>query len=74
MPRKSPIGEILRLAERFGYVAVVFYVRLWDCGNDGSLWVHPSAVINIPSGSGSTNTNIQTTDGEVVPINVSRYV
>ena len=53
------------------YFAVVFSVIIWDDGQDGSLWVHPSTVINIPPGSGKINTNIQTPHGEVVMVNVS---
>ena len=38
----------------------------------GNLWVHPSAVINVPPGSGNINTTIQTPKEEVVPVTVSR--
>ena len=37
-----------------------------------SLWCHLSAVINIPPGSGNTNTTIETTDGEVIPVILSQ--
>ena len=55
------------------YAAVVQSVRLWDCGRGYSLWVHPSAVINIMLGSGDINITIQTPDGEVVLFNVSQF-
>ena len=35
------------------------------------MWVHPSAVIKIPVGSGNINTTIQTINREVVPTIVS---
>ena len=71
MPHRSSIGKIQRLSDLVKDVAVVNSVRLWDLGHDGSLWVHPSAVINIMPRSGNINTTIQTTDGEVVPVTVS---
>ena len=52
-------------------VAIVFSIRLCDHGNDWSLWVHPSAVMNIPTRSGNMNTTIKAPEGEAAPIIVS---
>ena len=65
MQRQAPVGAIRRLDDQVEYDTVVHYVRLWDRGHDGSLWVHPSEVINIPPVYGNINTTIQTPDGEV---------
>ena len=74
MPLRDPVGKIQSLDDRVKGVTVICSVRLWDRGHDGSMWVHPSVVINIPPVSWNINTTIQTPDGEVVPITVSRYV
>ena len=71
MIRQSPVGDILLPSDRVKDVAIVCSVRLWYHGHDGYLWFHPSAVINIPTGSGNISTTIQTPEGEVVPITVS---
>ena len=73
IPQKSPICDIRSSDERIKYFKVACTVRIWDRGHDGSLWVHPSAVINIPLGSGNISTTIQTPKGEVVPVTVYRY-
>ena len=46
--------------------------NLWVWASDGSQWVYFSAVINILPRSGNINTTIQTPDGEVVPVTMSR--
>ena len=71
MPSQSPERNIWILADQVKYIAVSKPVRLWDHGHYGYLWVHPSAVINIPPGSSNINTIIQTTNGEVVLVIVS---
>ena len=71
MPRREPAVRTRSPDERVEYVAVVISVKLCDRGNNGSLWVHLSAVINILSGSGNIDTTIQTPHGEVVMVNVS---
>ena len=73
MTCQLPIGKIRRPADGVDDVTVARTVRLWDCGQDGSLWVYTSAVINISPGSGNSSTTIQTPNGEVILINVSRY-
>ena len=72
MPLRSALGNIWRHVDWVGNIAVVCSIRIWDRSHVGSLWVHPSAVINIPPGSGNINTNIQTPYGEVVLITVYR--
>ena len=72
MPQQSPVGDIWSPSYRIEDVAVALTVRLWDRGNDMSLWVHPSSVINIAPIYGNISTNIQTPEEEVVPITVSR--
>ena len=72
VPRRSPVGNIRRPDNQVKYVAVVCSVRLWDRGHNGSLWVHPSAVINLPPESGNINTTIQNPDGGVFLGTVSR--
>ena len=73
MPGRSHVGKICHPYEWVKYVAVACSVRLWDRGHSGSLWVHPSALINIMPGSGNINTTIQNPKGWVFPITVSRY-
>ena len=73
MPRQNPVDKIRRPDERFKDVAIDHSVRLWDCGHNGSLWVHPSAVISTPHGYGNIITTIQTSKGELVPITMYRY-
>ena len=73
-PRQAPVGDIWRLYDTFKDVVVVISIRLWDCGHYGSLWVHTSAVINILPGYGNINATIQTLEGEVVSITLSRYI
>ena len=63
MPWRSPVGNIRLPSGGAKDVTVACNVRLWDRGHDGSLWVHPSAVINIPLGSGNISTIIQNSDG-----------
>ena len=70
---QDPVGEIRRTADLVEDVAVVRSVRLGDCGHYGSLWFHPSAIINIPPGYRNINTTIQTPNGELVLITVSQY-
>ena len=43
-----------------------------DCGHNGYLWVHPSAVINIPPGYGNISNTIETPEEEVGMITVSQ--
>ena len=74
MPCISPVGEILSPDEQWKDVAVVCSVILWDCGHKGSVWVHLSAIINIPPVSGNISTTTQNPEGEVIPITVSHYV
>ena len=73
MPRQSPTGKIWSPAGLFKDVAVVLSIRLWDHGHDGYLWVHPSAVINIPPRYGNINTTIKTIDGKVFTVTLSWY-
>ena len=72
MTIQDPVGYIQRPSEKFEYVSVFSSVRLWYRGHDGSLWVHFSAVINIPLGSGNINNTIQNPDREVVLVTVSQ--
>ena len=74
MPIQAPVGNIRSPDDQLEDVAVVFYVRLWDCGHNGYLWDHYYAVININPVSGNISTTIQTPEGEMVPITVSRSV
>ena len=60
MSQWEPIRNIRLPSDKVEYVSVAYTVRLWDCGNDGYLWVHTSAVINIPPRSGNSSTTIQT--------------
>ena len=73
MPRRAPVVKIRRPDYRVKYVAVVCSDGVWDCVHNGSLWVHTSAVINIPPGSGNINTTIQTPYGGVVPVTISLF-
>ena len=73
MPQKSPVGDIRRPTDKVEYVVVAGNVRLLDRGHDGYLWVHLGAVINITPVFANIRTNIQTLEGEVVPIAVYRY-
>ena len=63
MPIHIPVSEILHSPKREAPCSVNF----WDAGSDGSLWFHPSAVINIPPKSPdlNTSTNIQTPEGGI---------
>ena len=72
MSRQDPLGNTQHPTDRVKYVTVVRSVRLWYRGCNGSLWVHPSTVINILPGSGNINTTIQTHNGGVVPVTVSQ--
>ena len=72
MPYIYPVGDIRRPADGVEDVAAASTVILWDCGHYGSLWIHPSAVINILPGSGNISTTIQNPKGKSVPITVSR--
>ena len=72
MSHKSPVGKIRRPDDRVENFSVALTVRLWDCGYDGSLWVHTSAVINITPIFRNISTTIQNTEGKVVPITVSQ--
>ena len=51
MPWKSPLGEIRLPADVVKDVEDPHTVSIWDFGSNGSLWFHPSAVINILPGS-----------------------
>ena len=42
------VGDIRRTADGVKYVAASSTVSIWDYGSNGSLWVHPRALINIP--------------------------
>ena len=48
-------------------------VSIWDYGSDGYLRVHPSAVIDVPSGSSTLkiSTTLKNPEWGVVPITVS---
>ena len=72
MPCRIPVGEILQPPE----LEAPRTISLYDYGSNGSLWVHPSGVINIPTRSSASNiiTTLQNPKGEVVPITVSPYV
>ena len=73
MPWIDPVGEIRSPDGGVKDVSFSGTVSLWDYGSDGSLWVHPSAVINIPPRSYASNisTNIQTSEWELVSITLS---
>ena len=75
IPQWDPVCEIQRPDYGVKDNTVDSTVRLWDCGYDGYLWVHPSAVINITTKLSALNisSNIQTTKEEVLPITVSPY-
>ena len=73
MPQRDPVVNIQRLYDQVKDVAVVCYVIIWESGHNGSLWVHPIAVINILTKYGNFNKTIQTIYGEVVPVTVSWY-
>ena len=62
-----PVGEIQQPPEREACT-----VDIWDYDYDGSLWIHPSAVINIPNGSpaSSISTTLQTPKEWLFPITV----
>ena len=68
MPRQDPADDIQRLADQVEDVAVIFSVRLWGRGHNGSLWFNFSEFINILTGSGNINTNNLTPDVEVAPV------
>ena len=73
MSWKVLVGDTRHTYDSVKDVAVACTVRLWDHGHNGSLWVYPSAVINILLGPGNISTTIQTPKGEVVIINVYLY-
>ena len=56
-------------------VTVACTVSIWYYGSDGSLWVHPREVINIPHGLPTLNisTALQTPEGGLVLITMSPY-
>ena len=62
-----PVGEIQQPTEREACT-----VDIWDYDYDGSLWVLPSAFINIPTGSpaSSISTTLQTPKEWLVSITV----
>ena len=60
MPRKFPLVNIQRYSDGVEDIAVDCSVRLWDHGDNESMWVHPILVINILPGSGNISTTIQT--------------
>ena len=72
MPRRTPVGDIRRPSDGFKDIVVSRNGSIWEYGSDWSLWVHPSAVINIPPGFYALNisNNLQPTEGEVFPITV----
>ena len=60
MPEQVFVGDIQRRSDRIKYATVYCTVRFWGRGNDGSLWVYPSANINNITGSGNISTIIKT--------------
>ena len=72
MPHQASVGNIGHHYDGVKYVVVACTVRIWDCGQNWSLWIYPSASINIPPGYGNISNTIQTPEGEVVIITVSR--
>ena len=75
MPRHATVEDIQHHSDGVKYTAVARTVSLWYSGSNGSLWVHPSAVINIRPGSSAFNiiTDIQTPKGGVFSINASPF-
>ena len=73
IPRQDLVGEIQLIADKVEDAAVACTVSIWDYGSNGSIWVQPSVVINIPPRSSilDISTTIQTPEEELVPINVS---
>ena len=53
-------GNIRQFYKKVEGITVVCTVGLCESDHDGSLWVHPSAVINIMPGSRNISTTIQT--------------
>ena len=72
MQKRPAVCEIQCSADGLKYVAVACTVRLWESGHYGFLLVHSSVTINIPTGYGNTSTTIQTPEGVLVLITVSR--
>ena len=75
VPRIFPVSEIQRTADGVEYVTVSLTVSLWGYGSYGSLWIRPSAVINIPpvSSTSKISNTIQNPEGGLFPITVSPY-
>ena len=73
IPLQYPVGNIQRSADRVEYFTVAFNVRLWDHDHNGSLWIHPTAVINILPWSGNISITIQNMERELVLITFSWY-
>ena len=74
MRRRAPVCKIERLSDQVEDVSVAHPVRLWYLGHNWFLWVHISAVINNLPIYGNINTTIQTVNGEVVLVTVSRSI
>ena len=74
MRRRAPVCKIERLSDQVEDVSVAHPVRLWYLGHNWFLWVHTSAVINNLPIYGNINTTIQTVNGEVVLVTVSRSI
>ena len=55
LPQQSPVDDIKRSTGGVDDAKTPCTVSLWDYGSDGSLWVHPSAVINIPPVSSASS-------------------
>ena len=72
MQQRVPLGGIRRLCDGVKDVKNSCTVSLWDCGSDGSLWVHPSVVINITPGSYTSNisTTMQNPEGGLFLITI----
>ena len=75
IPRQSSVGNIWNPSIGVEGVAVAWTVSICDYCSDGSLWVQPSAVINIPPVYSASEiiTTIQTPKGVVVLITVDPY-
>ena len=55
----SPVGNTQGPDDGVKGATVARIFRLWNRGHNGSLWIHPSVVINIPPGSGEISTTLQ---------------
>ena len=72
MPMRAPVVKICNPDDRVEDVKVAQSIRIWYCGHDGSTWVYPNVVFNIPPVFGSISTTIQIPKGGLILITGTR--